>query len=51
MSVLKGIKEDGQEVTAVQPDSETEKTVKELQERGYKNIHNAETGEVYQDNK
>lgn len=47
MSIIKGRKDDGEEVTCVQPNSETLATVMDLQKRGYKGIHNPQTGEWY----
>lgn len=46
MSVIRATK--GKEnVTRIQPDEYTAQTVQELKDKGYENIHNAETGEKY----
>ena len=47
MSVLKAKTKDGGGVTSVQPDSDTDHTVEELKTQGCTDIHDAETGEIY----
>jgi hypothetical protein len=34
-------------ITCIQPDSDTEETIKDLHKRGYEDIQDSETGEKY----
>ena len=45
--ILKSTKKEGQICTSVFPDKELENTIKDLYVKGYRDIHNAETGEKY----
>lgn len=47
MSIIKGTAPNGAIHTLIQPDGETLKAVRELQEKKFINIHDAETGEKY----
>lgn len=47
MPVIRAEKRTGEYVTSVMPEVDRMSTVQELREKGYKNIHDAETGEKY----
>lgn len=47
MPIIKAVRKDGQRVTNVIPESYRKKEIEQLKNRGYTNIHDAETGEKY----
>lgn len=49
MSVIRSKDEAGRDCTNIQPDSFTAETVRDLKKRGHTDIHDAETGERYDD--
>ena len=49
MAILRATKQDGEIITSVINDENIKSEVKYLKNKGYENIHNPETGEIFTD--